>query len=85
MKTIESVHSDCVRLIIGTAEEINAVWKSMYRAWRTDRSAVWPSHLSEPVFKPWGIYGIGVYREDLHDVFYVLNSDTILREIGLCN
>ena len=85
MKWVDRVYHDCIRVIVGTVEEIRAVRKSMFRAWREDRSDIWPSHLDEPIFRPFGVYGIGIYREEHHDVFYILNSDTILKEIGLCN
>ncbi len=68
-------------MIVGTAAEIKAVEKSMRRAWRTDKSAIWPSHSDAPRFTPWKIYGIALEPGDRHTTYYVVNADTILRDM----
>ena len=68
-------------IIIGTSDEIKSIEKSMRRAWKEDRSNVWPSHLDNPKFNPSRIYGIIIAPEERHDVYYILNGDGIVREL----
>lgn len=68
-------------IIIGTSDEIKSIEKSMRRAWKEDRSNVWPSHLDDPKFNPSRIYGIIITSEERHDVYYILNGDGIVREL----
>lgn len=68
-------------MIIGTSDEIKSIEKSMRRAWKKDRSNVWPSHLDDPKFNPSRIYGIIITQEERHDVYYILNGDGIVREL----
>lgn len=68
-------------IIIGTSDEIKSIEKSMHRAWKEDRSNVWPSHLDDPKFNPSRIYGITITPEERHDVYYILNGDGIVCEL----
>ena len=68
-------------IIIGTSDEIKSIEKSMHRAWKENRSNVWPSHLDDPKFNPSRIYGIIITPEERHDVYYILNGDGIVREL----
>lgn len=74
-------------IIIGTSDEIKSIEKSMFRAWKEDRSNVWPSHRSVPKFNPSRIYGIIITTGERHDVYYILSGDGIIRELfpNLCN
>ena len=66
-------------LIVGEADEIRAVEKSMRRAWENGRSNLWPSHLGRPRYRAGRVYGISIERGDYHDTYYVVTADTALR------
>lgn len=75
------VNSEYSIIAIGTPEVIKPIEKSMRRAWRADKSAIWPSHLGSPRYNPGRIYGIGIEHGDLHDTYYILSADTVLRTL----
>ena len=63
--------------VVGFDEEIAAIEKSMRRAWKRDRSNIWPSHLDSPRFIPGDVYGIAIEPGMIHDTYYVVNANTI--------
>lgn len=64
--------------VIGTAQEIKSIEKSMRRAWREDRSNIWPSHLDKPLYNDDKLYGLMIdWDNDLHPVYYVANEHTV--------
>lgn len=66
---------------VGEAAEIMAVEKSMRRAWRRDRSNIWPSHCDAPVLRDGRMYGICVQPGQYHDTYLICNADTIVRSM----
>lgn len=65
--------------IIGQAEEIRAVEKSMRRAWLDDSSNIWPSHSDSPKFRDGDVYGIAIECGEDHDTYYIMSAATIGR------
>ena len=66
-------------IFIGPAAEVRAIEKSMRRAWRKDRSGIWPSHCDAPILKPGRVYGIAVEPGERHDTYYICGADTVLQ------
>lgn len=69
-------------LIVGCAEEIRAVYKTMRKAYEADRISVGYTHYDFPVFTAGEIYGIEIIPAELR--FWVRGSSAVCKLLNVC-